>query len=466
MNLNYTIGALTCKSMLLMLLVATIVLLSSCGRPPSATFKEGSNPFNVDKDVVFRTTYYFRVFDYCVAKKLKRKEFAEIVVPLTDSLYRFRMTGKANSLISDIKFESGTLMSWQIDPFGSKVEYDPESRRARVISPKESETDAQLSTIQRQINDLIAIYDRFKGSMPENSDEFSFDEAMTAITNKLNEVIQSYPTQENGPINNDVEHYQHSRQFLNEKDRFYLVKNEVKKILREAVLNSKKQQLDKNGQKLESTENVMQIKSVTELVDNVFNSPEIREFVDIENPGFLERALKIVSYSFDGSNESNEDLLKDFSTDGSNRKDTGILQFVNPIQLEDSQLFLNRTVAQFVKPESIFCPDDAPVRRGFQVLGPEGWRTFDQNERLILAMSSSAEPLISTLKDVSNRVISTHENQPDELFQIILEQKRFSEVERKFDARLLTTELALDDVAKTVCEDLLAGTGDENRFCN
>lgn len=45
-------------------------------------------------------------------------------------------------------------------------------------------------------------------------------------------------------------------------------------------------------------------------------------------------------------------------------------------------------------------------RRGFQVLGPEGWRTFDQDERLVLAMSSSGKPLISTMREVSERVLN------------------------------------------------------------
>ena len=136
---------------------AATVLLSACARPPSATVNEGADPFNVDKDVVFRTTYYFRVFDYCVARKLKNQKFDEVVVPLTDSLYRFRMTGKAGSNVSDVKFESGTLMAWEIDPFGAKVEYDPESRRARVVSPREVTADARRAAVKRDIYEMLAM---------------------------------------------------------------------------------------------------------------------------------------------------------------------------------------------------------------------------------------------------------------------------------------------------------------------
>jgi len=52
------------------------------------------------------------------------------------------------------------------------------------------------------------------------------------------------------------------------------------------------------------------------------------------------------------------------------------------------------------------CGDGAPARRGFQILGPEGWRTFDQDERLVLAMSSSGKPLLDTLRDLSSRVMT------------------------------------------------------------
>ena len=40
------------------------------------------------------------------------------------------------------------------------------------------------------------------------------------------------------------------------------------------------------------------------------------------------------------------------------------------------------------------------------MLGPEGWHTFDQDERLVMAMSSSDRPLLDVLRDLSNRVLS------------------------------------------------------------
>jgi len=52
------------------------------------------------------------------------------------------------------------------------------------------------------------------------------------------------------------------------------------------------------------------------------------------------------------------------------------------------------------------CAGGLPARRGYQVLGPEGWRTFNQDERLVLAMSNSGKPLLENLRDLSNRVMA------------------------------------------------------------
>ncbi len=84
--------------------------------------------------------------------------------------------------------------------------------------------------------------------------------------------------------------------------------------------------------------------------------------------------------------------------------------------------------------ESLECPDKLFARRGFQVLGPEGWRTFDQDERLILAMSSSGKPLISTLNDLSNRVLNEQPSRNIALLELTRERLKVSEGERALGA--------------------------------
>ncbi len=60
---------------------------------------------------------------------------------------------------------------------------------------------------------------------------------------------------------------------------------------------------------------------------------------------------------------------------------------------------------------SIVCDNGTPAKRGFQILGPEGWRTFDQEERLVMAMSSSASPLTGVLKELAQRVKASRESE-------------------------------------------------------
>src|SRR5262249_43505185 len=90
------------------------------------------HPKYQDQYVRFRTTYYFRVYDYC-------RDPNDNQHIISDGLYRFRMTGKAHPLTTSVRFESGTLPKSVIEPFGSTIEYDPDSRRF----PYRSFEDAQ-----------------------------------------------------------------------------------------------------------------------------------------------------------------------------------------------------------------------------------------------------------------------------------------------------------------------------------
>lgn len=52
------------------------------------------------------------------------------------------------------------------------------------------------------------------------------------------------------------------------------------------------------------------------------------------------------------------------------------------------------------------CSDSTPANQEFWILGPEGWRKFNPDERLVLAMSSSGKPLISAMKEISGRLLN------------------------------------------------------------
>jgi hypothetical protein len=59
-------------------------------------------------------------------------------------------------------------------------------------------------------------------------------------------------------------------------------------------------------------------------------------------------------------------------------------------------------------------PSCDQMRRGFQLLGPGGVMEFDQDSRLVMAMSSSGRPLIGTLQELSGRILNS-EASPGEI---------------------------------------------------
>lgn len=86
--------------------------------------------------------------------------------------------------------------------------------------------------------------------------------------------------------------------------------------------------------------------------------------------------------------------------------------------------------------------------RGFQILGPEGISKFNQNSRLLLAMSSSGRPLISTLQELSGRVLNSTASTA-ELAVPVLEAQRHASAAELAIARANETS-ASGDIAKAL----------------
>jgi hypothetical protein len=83
--------------------------------------------------------------------------------------------------------------------------------------------------------------------------------------------------------------------------------------------------------------------------------------------------------------------------------------------------------------DSSQCPPGFSARRGFQIRGPQGWVTFDPDERLLMAMSSSAKPLIQTLQEFSGRVLAAQPTTSDILLPLVQERLKISEAQRQMD---------------------------------
>lgn len=150
-------------------LLACAIGLAACDVPKSMHVRTGVDPKYEDDDVRFRTTYFFRVYDACFAAIPRTPAtFRTDSVfggknedqPLTlrfDSLYRFRMTGKANSLFNKIHFESGTLHKSQIDPFGNSVRFDQTNNNFRVVTREQTEEKARRDERYQEIERLMKL---------------------------------------------------------------------------------------------------------------------------------------------------------------------------------------------------------------------------------------------------------------------------------------------------------------------
>jgi hypothetical protein len=90
---------------------------------------------------------------------------------------------------------------------------------------------------------------------------------------------------------------------------------------------------------------------------------------------------------------------------------------------------------------------DSAARGGFQIWGHQGWSTFDQDSRLIMAMSSRAEPLISVLNEYSARVLKG-ENMGKGL-PLIQEYQRVSNAKE-----ILGKESSSDNNADTLIDNI------------
>lgn len=277
---------------------------SGCTLPEHLRVETGKTPQYADKDVRFRTTYYFRVFDYCYDVRSKSD-----TQPVTDSLYRFVMTGKANAYGNEVRFESGTLKASDIDPFGATVEYDENTGRFRFVPEAEVQAEARRNRAEEEIEALVRLKRRLM-EMRTFGDKAELPEGATRQDVIDDTTIKALDTQ---------------------------IKNLVNLGLAPQTITT--------TQKLGDAEQVL------------------------------------------------------------------------------------------------VCPAGSEVQRGFQIMGPEGIKTFDQDERLIMAMSASGQPIISALKELSGRFLKAEEAKrgtADILLPLTLEQLRVSKMEREtelFDAK-------------------------------
>lgn len=351
-------------------------LLSGCASlgdvPAALRVDTGTDPEYQDDNVRFRTTYYFRILDSCRldarADKdddyevrvgtFRAKKHGKIKV-VSDTLYRFRMTGKASALYSDIHFESGVLRAEQIDPFGSAVVYDDKDRTFRVRSGSVRRAKARRDAIYAEIGNLRALYQDLAKD-PDLGDELKADVQQLA---------------------------RDQLQLLAEGTSLTRVEGEDRQAQREAVRAGidRLRTLHKNINEDEALSDELK----TEIQHLITN--QVQQLAEESTP----------------------------------HPDAG------PVDRRDA----------------VLCPDGRPAKRSYLLYGPEGVHELDPDERLLMAMSSSAKPLISSLQELSSRKMEAHSPPVSDLEDYFAERAWIAEA-----------QAALDELRKNAQKD---GSGDD-----
>ena len=308
----------------LMLLAAA----SACGVPSAMHVTRGIDPRYINDDVRFRTTYYFRTFDFCWDADVKLQQLNSDdaggipyrkIIPQTDTLYRYRMTGKADSTTTKVRFESGTLRKEEIAPFGKQIVFSEAGNGFYVRDMAEVRADAEQekreATVWRKIDRLKILHTQLKN---DGSDE-------------------------NATIHDEI-------------------RKQIIALIRELAAPS-------------SALTNEQIAQVTQIIDD---------------------QIKQKTSESDNKKNNNSEQL--------NEEHNNLAEFNKELNAELKKK-LNSGGNQLA-----FCSIDEKVRKGFQLMGPEGIKTFDQDERLVLAMSSSAKPLIEALQEYGSRILDSKVN--------------------------------------------------------
>jgi hypothetical protein len=421
----------------------------------------GLHPQYQDDDVRFRTTYYFRVFDYCAdepkaaetpsTNNKDETDSGNIQTPFAiDSLYRFHMTGKADSLTTEVYFESGTLTAGQIDPFGATIAFDKRNKQHYFKSQGEVQREAARARQFEELGRLMERYRQLENELRPKTDEtLKFNEAnlklleekkaalekqKNAQANSSNDAQTNSSNDAQTDSSNDAKADSEIEKELKRIDNFiavykYLAANPPPDIASISPYNKKilddfyriiNQQIELIIGKSVSTPDLTP-EEIFEVYKNIVAQ---KNKLATENPG--------------------EDLSAYIHMLAILKNRLKRLSEAQIAQIESSQ------------PNVDYCKN---LRRGFQILGPEGWRTFNQDDRLIMAMTTSGKPLISTMEELSGRVLDNQPVEAELLLPLIEEDLRITRAERALE-RFSPSQ---SDQILTILEDAVTAFNGETR---
>ena len=416
--------------------LAIVCLLSACERPASMQVREGDDPHYEDEDVAFRTTYYFRVFDSCAGADSSEAAYTQ--VPRIDSLYRFRMTGKASTIGKKIQFESGTLKSYEIDPFGADVIYDKNTGKLRFVSQQESDQRAKREAALDDFERLLKRYKELTREADTDRQEAvnaAIKAAVAAITEAegvadsqertrtLAEVLEKAVSKgaelSQGVPTSTLELLQSA---LNDQlQTFTEINPNTQALGQSSVTGSERHALERRLHALRGASEVLQAKAESQ----VRIAEDAIEAADTAREQAAEDEV---------AREAAEEQLRLALEQKAN---AGALATLANEKNEEAIALQRRLYGAAMNPVAVDavleCPRSLTRRRGFQILGPEGWRTFDQDDRLVMAMSSDASPIIGVLEDLSSRVLNARGKNENLLVPLVQERLRTVQAQRALE---------------------------------
>ncbi|MGE0470928.1 MAG: hypothetical protein AB7L09_14930 [Nitrospira sp.] len=434
----------------------------------SFKFDSGIDPKYQDQDVRFRTTYYFRVFDICDVldednRLLEYKQPDTIFNKRTkgiyklqnDSLYRFRMTGKASALFHDIAFESGTLRAEQIDPFGASIDYDETSRKFHLASPSQNRELHKRTSIYKEVKNLYSLLEDTKD-----------DSAKTKIQQLILEQLDNLATK--GSVSQlssaailvttakdlAIRVVEELKLLLDDPSPLKGIADELNKVVNSNSVDDLNKSIKPLIDVLQRLSTVIQTSLKQQVTSGDSGTAPLTSAVQKrkqaaadaymaaadaqmaaadmqkaatdtpslptdQGQGRDETATKgtpsvDLQEAKERKQEKEKELLR--SSEELNRIREKLSKLNNNLaKVEEARKTLIKASEEKLREKADSsnqngvtkynpaCPNGTPSRRGFQVLGPEGFRSFDPDERLVMALSIDSKPLISMLQELTDQ---------------------------------------------------------------
>ncbi len=417
-----------------------VCLLAGCSFlgdiPPQFRIDQGIDPEYQDKDLRFRTNYYFRVFDLCEGERdsVSPEPSGQIfgknhVGPLrlrNDSLYRFRMTGKASAFFNSVHFESGTLRAEQIDPFGSNVRYDEKAGSFQVISAQQNKDESALDVKAKEIDKLL----RVRSTLKEVSGgQAELDSLVLEKIRGLGDYrrAQSYSLQ--------LAALESMEQAQQAKSKADTAASEILDGYKAEPLTSVPGEATEEARLLNSNTTREQMMKQFELAKTV--STEAVEKISTVVASLQKRAQELEKDEMHRKDLDKVTVRLDRAlTYASEARDE--LRHIEELSHLATSRIIEKPEPSAAVPGQL-CSNGQQARRGFQILGPEGFRTFDQDERLLMAFSYNAKPVISLLSELSSRKLAVRTG-GESLRELATERIRFRDASDEVDRIKLELE--------------------------